>query len=194
MNNALVQGGGNSVVVPGFNDNDELYHHGIKGQKWGVRRYTNLDGTLTEEGILRYRGGLAGSNNPTNKGFARRLLVGDYPLGSKRLADRREARLERKIAKKSAQGEDTSKLEKKYNAQRQMNIDRDIYLSKQSTGKLFLQNLLTVDANAYRTAKAADASDGQAFVEQIGGLMAFAYIPAIANVARTKDKYGANAW
>ena len=34
--------------------NGELYHHGIKGQKWGVRRYQNEDGTLTEEGIKRY--------------------------------------------------------------------------------------------------------------------------------------------
>ena len=32
----------------------ELYHYGIKGQKWGVRRYTNEDGTLTQEGQRKY--------------------------------------------------------------------------------------------------------------------------------------------
>lgn len=33
---------------------DELYHHGIKGQQWGRRRYQNEDGSLTEEGRRRY--------------------------------------------------------------------------------------------------------------------------------------------
>lgn len=32
----------------------ELYHHGIKGQKWGVRRFQNEDGSLTAEGEKRY--------------------------------------------------------------------------------------------------------------------------------------------
>lgn len=32
----------------------ELYHHGIKGQRWGIRRYQNPDGTLTEAGKKRY--------------------------------------------------------------------------------------------------------------------------------------------
>ena len=32
----------------------ELKHHGIKGQKWGVRRFQNEDGTLTKAGKERY--------------------------------------------------------------------------------------------------------------------------------------------
>ena len=33
---------------------DYLTHHGIKGQKWGVRRFENEDGSLTPAGKARY--------------------------------------------------------------------------------------------------------------------------------------------
>lgn len=35
--------------------NEELYHWGIHGMRWGKRRYQYEDGTLTPEGKIRYR-------------------------------------------------------------------------------------------------------------------------------------------
>lgn len=36
-----------------YREYSQLYHHGIKGMHWGIRRYQNPDGTLTEAGKKR---------------------------------------------------------------------------------------------------------------------------------------------
>lgn len=64
---------------------DELYHYGIRGQKWGVRRFQNPDGTLTTEGKARY------STDKEMKSAVRKEVKSDnkraYELGKKATVD-----------------------------------------------------------------------------------------------------------
>lgn len=48
---------------------NELYHYGSLGMRWGLRRYQNYDGSLTEEGKQRY-----GKNIEKHYGKARKKL------------------------------------------------------------------------------------------------------------------------
>ena len=65
-----------------YMNNNYIQHWSISGQKWGVRRYQNEDGTLTEEGKKRYANSYS------------------YKVGSKRL-DKRTLRLEKSLRKNS---------------------------------------------------------------------------------------------
>ena len=49
-----------------FISQNELYHHGIKGMKWGVRRFQNEDGSLTTAGKKRYGDEPTGSDKKTS--------------------------------------------------------------------------------------------------------------------------------
>ena len=45
----------------------ELYHHGIKGMKWGVRRYQNTDGSYTAAGKSRRSSSGSGKSGMSSK-------------------------------------------------------------------------------------------------------------------------------
>lgn len=49
-----------------YND-DQIWHWGIKGMKWGVRRYQNADGSLTDMGKRRYDADKAANNKKKMK-------------------------------------------------------------------------------------------------------------------------------
>lgn len=50
-----------------FSSDGELCHWGIKGQKWGIRRYQNKDGSLTPAGRKRYNPENDSSDTPKKK-------------------------------------------------------------------------------------------------------------------------------
>lgn len=50
-----------------------IAHHGIKGQKWGYRRWQNSDGTLTPAGKEHYSKGVAGARRKLKEGKIRKL-------------------------------------------------------------------------------------------------------------------------
>lgn len=62
---------------------DELKHHGIQGQKWGVRRYQNVDGSLTPEGREHY-----GYGEPLDKKEAKSLAKNMKNMSSEEIRNR----------------------------------------------------------------------------------------------------------
>lgn len=58
----------------------ELYHHGILGMKWGIRRYQNKDGSLTAAGRKRY--GISKEANNILKSVSKRDLLFEKAAGT----------------------------------------------------------------------------------------------------------------
>ena len=88
------------MMVPDTNHENYLSHHGIKGQKWGVRQYQNTDGSLTPEGRKRYGiGPERGSREALKKKFRE---------------DKKNARAEKKAAKKAQSEEEKHDATMKY--------------------------------------------------------------------------------
>lgn len=76
---------------------ESLTHHGIKGQKWGVRRFQNPDGSYTEAGKQR----------------AKKQQAESEPLSDEELAKRvRRLTMEKQYSKLSKETTPQSKLEK----------------------------------------------------------------------------------
>lgn len=111
-----------------YNDTEELYHHGVENQKWGVRRYQNPDGSLTPEGVIHYgRYGEAGKKLTKDQKKALNKTKADiYRLGYDAQKQREWNNAADRLVKKTEK--DYNKALKKYgedNAKTQRN--RSIY-------------------------------------------------------------------
>lgn len=88
---------------------DEIKHHGVKGQKWGVRRYQNEDGSLTAKGKQRYG---------SKENFER-----EYPQESKKKI-KKEVDIYKDVAGKAKRGMEEGR--ERQNKKQKENAEKDV--------------------------------------------------------------------
>lgn len=165
-----------------------LMHHGVKGQKWGLRRFQNEDGTLTAEGRARY-----GDTPNTGDHGAKRVfgsehgiiykITGNEHPGKERAQHlaKRQNKLEQIRDTRKSDGEDVSKLDNKIEKikkqkeiQSMTNANLEAYRKHNTTSKLFWQNMNPLmNAHTYRKHVANGEKPSKAFVKA----MAAEFIP-----------------
>lgn len=134
---------------------DSLAHYGVKGMKWGVRRYLNKDGSLTNEGRKRYANVSDEWTNPNRK-----YLPSDNMLKSM-------PRKERSATKKFMK--DVGKNNRKVIKEDYKTVKKDKNTFKDykayNKGKNFIENNaeLYSNANSYKRLKKERIEYGMAY-------------------------------
>lgn len=162
----------NYVIVGG-----ELCHYGVPGMKWGVRRYTNADGSLNAKGIKKYaRKGYAEDSYNSNKTRAGKVydrytgghkIYGDtmYNLSSKK---ENKARAEKYFKEDQAIKSKAKELNKKAGIGEKLMYND---ATRKRAAQYIVKNNMSLE-EATKKARGDALRNTAAFVAVYGGVMA----------------------
>lgn len=154
---------------------DELYHHGVKGMKWGVRRYRNYDGSYTQAGVKRFDKSLGDYEKADARyKYAKKAYKATKKNGSYHDPDRnadisvsKAVVTNSKIARKAAK----RKLEKDYRHLKQDKLGdqgKELYArGKTITGNNQIRNTLAAIGSLSFSALAYSKNGGTTGIRQI---------------------------
>lgn len=141
-------------------DSDHLEHYGIKGMKWGIRRFQNKDGSLTKAGLKRYSDAASEVASKVGKS----ITEGGKKLGeaagkavqatkekivekhAQRKEEKRVADLMSKPIRKLTEEERAERMERRMKEKELLNLEknvRDLDSGAMSKGRKFAEDMVT---------------------------------------------------
>lgn len=130
-------------------DNHELYHHGIKGQKWGIRRFQNKDGSLTKAGLKRYSDSASSAASAVGKAIAKGGKKVAEKISEKHAQRKEEKRIENLMSKpirKLTEEERIERMDRKMKEKELLSLEKnvsDLKSGAMSKGRKFVEDMVT---------------------------------------------------